>query len=403
MVTPCLRVALLVICSAIAGCNISEETSMWTQVSATFIMSDKPYGAGDFRILGQEVISLKRSKPETATRPMTPEELADPTSVAEYTETWMSDPSERANRRSTRVLVGSFGTEFRRTLEEQAQRANWSLTSDSKFIYLATGWSDYRKSSNPGLGYAPQLTKLFKSANRGKDWQQLSWPENFDISCLRFLDSLRGYAIGWGPRIWRTADGGDNWVEIPVPAAALDPADVRKQFDAVVLGNDGVLRVAFATRDVISQDLVSQVHALRWDAATPSLAFTLPNHTVADLADHPGHLYILAWKNQTSRPDASSPATSVFYLGPQGIELRHEFAPGFKAYALYVTPSGGLLADGVDEQGRRPEDLTAISYDAGKSWKLQNEGASAQGGYYDTQTGTRWRVVGYSLYKRHIP
>ncbi len=376
---------------------------MWTQISDEFIMSDKPYGPGDFRILNQEVVSLKRSKPETVTRPMTPKELATPNSVAEYTEAWMSDPNERANRRSVRVLVGAIGTEPRRTLEVRAQRANWNLTSDLKSIYLATGWSDYRISPKSNSGYAPQLTKLFKSANRGQDWERLNWPENSDISFLRFLDAQRGYAIGWGPRIWRTADGGGSWTEIPVPNAARHPADVRKQFDAVVLGNDGVLRVAFATHESTSGGFVSQVHALRWDASAPSLAYTLPSYTVADLADHLGHLYVLAWNGQSSGDDSLPLSTSVFYAGQQGLELRHEFAPGFKAYALYITPSGGLLADGIDEQSRRPEDLTAISYDAGKSWNLQNEGASAQGGYYDTQNGIRWRVVGYSLYKRNIP
>lgn len=35
----------------------------------------------------------------------------------------------------------------------------------------------------------------------------------------------------------------------------------------------------------------------------------------------------------------------MFYVSLQGIELRQEFAPGFKAYALYVIPSGGLLAE----------------------------------------------------------
>ena len=375
---------------------------MWETVDKNFMKADKPYGPGDFRIRHDAVVSMKLSFPETRIKPKPPEQLASSNLVAEYTEAWMYSSTEKINRQTVRILGGTVANAATRHMEERAQNADWWLAPDWSTMFLATDWVDAYQARNPEE-LAPHIAKLYTSSDQGKSWTRLSWPESFNISFLRFLDAQRGYAIGWGPRIWRTADGGGSWTEIPVPDAARHPADVRKQFDAVVLGNDGVLRVAFATHESTSGGLVSQVHALRWDASAPSLAYTLPSYTVADLADHLGHLYVLAWNGQPSGDDSLPLSTSVFYAGQQGLELRHEFAPGFKAYALYITPSGGLLADGIDEQSRRPEDLTAVSYDAGKSWKLQTEGASAQGGYYDAQTGTRWRVVGYSLYKRHIP
>lgn len=54
------------------------------------------------------------------------------------------------------------------------------------------------------------------------NWAQLHWPEDREIEQLMFLDPLRGYAVGWGPHVWRTADGGQSRHEIKVPPLAAD-------------------------------------------------------------------------------------------------------------------------------------------------------------------------------------
>ncbi|WP_131198674.1 WD40/YVTN/BNR-like repeat-containing protein [Phytopseudomonas dryadis] len=315
----------------------------------------------------------------------------------------MYDVSERANRRTVRVLAGDINTP-KRVFEERAQQADWWVAPDWSTIYLATGWTDrhYQRASNER--YKPQIAKLFKSTNQGHDWQRLEWPEERNITFLRFLDPQRGYLVGWGPRIWRTADGGASWTEIPVPAQARDPSNERKRLDLVALGTDGVLRFAFLVRDAAGNH--SQVHALRWGEDTSALAFTLPEQTVTDIVADAGHLYILS---ETGLPsyltgaDAPPRQSQVLHWRGREAEVLHTFEAGLTGYALYLTPSKALLFDGVDESGLMPRDVTAVSYDGGHKWKVEDEGASAQGGYYDTETGTRWRVSGYSLYRRNIP
>ncbi|WP_341668298.1 WD40/YVTN/BNR-like repeat-containing protein [Alcaligenes sp. SDU_A2] len=376
---------------------------MWTKVSSTFMKQDKPYGPGDFRIRGDQVVSMKLSKPETKTKPMTKEQLADPNSRLEYTEQWMYSVNERRNRRSVHIFSGTLENP-QRTFEERAQKADWWLAPDWSTAYLTTGWTnsyDIKK----GVRYAPQITKLFKSTNQGLSWEQLEWPENQNITYLRFLDPQRGYLIGWGPRIWRTTDGGSSWTEISIPEQARDPEDERAEFDLVALGKDGVLRFAFLVRDTGGNH--SQVHTLRWNDTEPKLAFTLPEQTVMDIADDgEGRLYILSQTGLPpywAAPDAAPRQSQVLIRRLGGVDVMHTFDAGFTGYALYLTPSKALLVDGVDESGLLPKDVIALSRDGGRTWKVESEGLSAQGGYYDTQTGTRWRVSGYSLYRREIP
>ncbi|WP_341668602.1 WD40/YVTN/BNR-like repeat-containing protein [Alcaligenes sp. SDU_A2] len=373
---------------------------MWTKVSSTFIKEDKPYGPGDFRIRGDRVISMKLTEPIVTFKPM--EERSRP-DVAEPTEAWMSDVKESANRRSVRILAGALDNPLR-TFEERAQKADWWLAPDWSTAYLATGWMDYHDEPKPSERNTPQLTKLFKSTNQGQDWQQLEWPEHQDITFLRFLDPQRGYLIGWGPRIWRTTDGGANWTEIPVPEQARDPQDERAEFDLVALGKDGTLRLAFLVRDDTGYH--SQIHVLRWGENTPKLALRLPEQTVTDMADDGSNrLYILSQTGLPSYlagPDAAPRLSQVSIQRTNGVDVLQTFDKSVTGYALYTTPSQALLFDGVDESGLRPRDLTALSLDGGRTWKQEDEGSSAQGGYYDTQTGTRWRVSSYSLYKRMI-
>jgi len=382
-----------------------KDKAIFEKVSDDFMKDDKPYGPGDFRIRGNDVISMKLSKAETITKIMTAEQLADPNSRAEFTEAWMYDVNERANRRSLRILAGPLNGVQVRLFDEPAQHGDWWISPEWNEIYLATEWVDYKMKSKPGE-YAPQSTKLFRSIDKGQHWQRVTWPENQNVTFLRFLDGQRGYLVGWGPRIWRTADGGAHWTEISVPDLARSRADERKQFDMVSLGKDGILRFAFVAPRSENKQNLSLVYALRWGEDTPTLAFRMPGHTVVDIADHLGHLYILSWKGlpSTTGDDRDMPQSSVIsYWGTQAIGPLHEFKSGIKGYALYVTPSGGLLFDGVNEAGLTPKDVTAVSYDGGKTWKVENEGPSAQGGYYDTTTGTRWQVKGYALYKRSIP
>lgn len=396
---------LLGVSALIAACSFMGEGVMWESVSGAFMKDTKPYGPGDFRVRDGRVISMKLAKPVIEFREKTVQELSQPDSKAEVTEPWMDDTDERYNRRTISILKGSVNGPIAPVFHERAQYGDWWLSPDWKTLYVAARWQDGRTTSQ---AWMLPTQKLWKSTDGGEHWTRLDWPETDNITFLRFLDAQRGYLIGWGPRIWRTEDGGTHWVEIHVPANARNPAEPRQQFDLVALGDDRVLRFAFFSKRHMDMENQSLVYALPWGETTPKLAFTVPQQTVVDLlADAQGNVFVLGWDGlpgDYSLPGESErnrPSVVSHWDGTQ-LHRRHEFDADITGHALYRTPSGKLLLDGVDD-GVLPDDVVAVSPDEGKSWERQDEGSGAQGGYYDAATGVRWRVAGYALSKRTIP
>lgn len=323
-------------------------SGMWDRVSNDFMKEDKPYGPGDFRIRDGQVLSMKLTNPEITFKPR--EERSDP-NRAEPSEPWMMDVGEFANRRSVRILGGNLEGEISRHFEEPAQRADWWLAPDWSTLYLTTGWSDRAVELPPGQSYRPELTQLFKSTDQGQEWEKLRWPEDQNITFLRFLDPQRGYLIGWGPRVWRTRDGGEHWDELPVPEDSRNPENPRQQFDLVALGQDNVLRMAFYDHGADA----SRIYALSWGEDIPQQAFTIPGHVVMDIAANTeSNVYVLATQGApyfslpSEERDAPRPSV-VWRWNDDSLDKLHEFPPELKGYALYLTPSGGLLFDGVNE------------------------------------------------------
>ncbi|MGR4068618.1 hypothetical protein [Billgrantia sp. C5P2] len=153
----------------------------------------------------------------------------------------------------------------------------------------------------------------------------------------------------------------------------------------------------------------SRIHALPWGEEISQQTFTIPGHVVMDIATNSeGNVYVLTTQGAPyfSLPaeEREAPRPSVVWSwNGDTLQRLHELPSKLKGYALYLTPEEGLLFDGVDESSLLGSDVTAVSYDGGGNWKIEDEGRSAQGGYYDAHTGTRWRVSGYSLYRREIP
>lgn len=164
------------------------DMGMWTKQSEDFFKSDKPYGAGDFRIKGNEVISVKVNEPEIKFKPLSAAELQNPNVKAQVTEPWMGSVGELLNRSVARVLRGATTGPLTETLREPAQHTAWWVSDNGQEHILGTGWIDYKLSQAHPKAPAVGVYKMFASSDGGRTWTRRPWAENKYIGTVRFLD-----------------------------------------------------------------------------------------------------------------------------------------------------------------------------------------------------------------------
>lgn len=364
-----------------------------------------------FRLRGNEVMALESLAPEVTFRPA--EQLKDP-QVAEPTEPWMNDTSELLNRETVNFYRGTLDGGLTKSFQQQAQGSAWWYSKDWNTHYVVTDWMDY-KIPEPENGLSPHIAKLWRSSDGGKTWKQLKWPEDHNINDLVFLDSQRGYAIGWGPHVWRTADGGQTWQEIALPPMATDYRQPRKTFDAVDLGPDGTLRVAYYVGMLGEVRLSSVVYRLRWNETLFEPDVVLPNQVVEGLAtvdEQPGRTYSVyalsrlgPARNYDDRNDkgkrTGAISTWASYKTPT-VEQLHTFDERFGVEGLSAGKQGVLLVHAKDSnRAGAPHSITFYSQDYGKSWKDIDDGMP-QGGWFDSQTNAQYALYAYTLKKRQF-
>jgi len=383
-------------------------TTSWETIATTFGKSDKPYGAGNFMIRQNQVISMKLADPVITFKPVAERSNAE---KAEPTEAWMNDVGESLNRSTVRFLRGTLDGGLVRAFEQRGQDAAWWYSKDWSTLYVSTGWMDYTQPMVMNK-LVPQITKLWRSYDSGKTWTQLTWPENQNIGQLLFLDPLRGYAVGWGPHIWRTADGGQSWQEIKMPPLATHYDTPRKTFDAVNLGPDGALRVAYYVTSLGDIQTSSVVYRLAWDRLDFEQDAVLPQQTVVDLqssqeASGIYSLYALSrlgpprnWDDQTDKGRRTSAMSSWLSYQKPEVKQLHTFDERLTPDGLSVGTRGVLLVYATDAtRDGAPHDFTLSSIDSGKSWKETDDGIM-QGGYFDAETNTQYGLYAYTLKKR---
>jgi hypothetical protein len=393
--------------AAAATYGYEKMTSGWETLSTSFTKGDKPYGAGQFVVRGDQAISLKISGPEITFKPAG--EAANP-DVAEPSEAWMSDSNQRMNRWTVNFMRGSINGAMSRTFSQVGQSGAWWHSPDWNSLYVSTGWMDYTLPI-PADGLSPQTTKLWRSQDGGQHWTQLDWPHDLNIGRLLFLDPLRGYAIGWGPRVWRTGDGGQTWREIPRPAGA-DQGQARATFDSVDLAQDGVLRVAYYVGERGEVRRASVIDQLRWDQQAFEPDVVLSNQTVTDLRSAPDaadHYAVYALTrdgapDEQGRSDVKGALRShlVSWLSqqPKTVRQLHTFETRFSLDSLDVGVRDVLVVNASESKGDGPpRDYTLYSTNAGKSWSVSNDGM-LQGGSFDPKTNTQYALSAYTLKKR---
>ncbi len=398
---------------AIATYGYVNMTTGWETISTSFMRDDTPYGGGNFRIKGNDVMSVKLANPEVTFKPTA--ESNEP-QRAEPTEAWMNDTGELLNRMTISFFRGTVDGGMKRHFQQVGQNAAWWYSPDWSVQFISTSWMNYKAPEAQG-GDAPQTTKLWKSTNGGQTWAQLQWPEGQNIGRLLFIDPQRGYAIGWGPRVWRTSDSGNTWQAIDVPADAHVPGKARKNFNAISLGPDGVLRIAYSVAQTADAPAHSVIDRLDWEQHAFVTDTVLPGQVVTALDTTPGptsrySLYALSRldkpqngevRDNGRRTGAISTWTSDH---PDSVQQLRTFDEKLRLDSLSVGRDGLLLVYATDPNtgsdgrgGGAPIDLTFSSTNAGKSWD-QTTDKTAQGGYFDAQTNTLYWLHAFTLKKR---
>lgn len=398
---------------AIATYGYVNMTTGWETISTSFMRDDTPYGGGNFRIKGNDVMSIKLANPEVTFKPQAE---SDEPQRAEPTEAWMNDTGELLNRMTISFFRGTIDGGMKRHFQQVGQDAAWWYSPDWTVQFISTSWMNYKAPEAQG-GDAPQTTKLWKSSNGGQTWSQLQWPESQNIGRLLFLDPQRGYAAGWGPRIWRTADGGNTWQAIDVPADAHVGGETRQDFNAISLGPDGVLRIAYHVAQTAEAPAHSVVDRLDWGQHAFVADTVLPGQVVTALDTTPesGSRYSLYTLSHLDRPENGEGRDTGHRTGaistwtndhPEAVQQLRTFDEKLTLDSMSIGRNGLLLVYATDPNtgsdgrgGGAPIDLTFSSTDAGKSWN-QTTDKTAQGGYFDAQTNTLYWLHAYTLKKR---
>lgn len=383
-----------------------SNNDMWTQQSSTFFKSEKPYGAGDFRIDGQQVVSVKVSLPViTFKAPDGHASSADLAKPAQVTEAWMNDVGERKNRSSVRFLMGTVEGPIKETLTEPAQHAAWWASPDWRAFVVATTWTDYKQAlSQPGAP-VKAISKMFRSVNGGKDWARLAWPEGEHVNAVRFLDANRGYALGKGPVIWRTMDGGLTWRPIVSASLSIGGRRSSRDIDVSQIAADGTLWFADHSANALVPGGETRVFSLAWvnkealtnQESTPIEQLHLSGQMVVDMQVRHSTVWLLSCASQ------AQPANCKLLRWQDGVlstikPFPSEVSPG----ALYVLSNGTIVVDATVESSGVTKDVVYLSRDDGKTWVTEDEGKGAQGVFMNGTTGERWRVMAHTLSKRVV-
>lgn len=423
---------VLLLCTSVYG--LYKIFSMWTY-EADLMEHDKPYGGGDMRIHGRQVMVFKPIGPEIKFKDMTEEEIKNPgTYTAKVIEPWMDDLDEVSNRATIRLLRGDMAQGIRRIFEKPGQNGAWWLSPDWQTIYVSTDWTNFHLPSGPD-GYGQSWHTLWKSTDGGQNWQQLPWPERTQPGQPLFMaDGKRGYLVADGMRIWRTRDGGEHWQEIPLPAWTNQQLtghpsgngflpmvkDSRATFSAFDLAEDGTLRVAFYVRQAKLAAGIGEVkestliYSLPFTAALETQAgqwmqpdIVLPQQTVMDIKPAPPNgLHLIVQLGQLPHEkEVNTPIRPAAYLYWQnGKETyRHAFAPRIIPGALFVGQQAQLVLAG---ESRKPEqimsdNITLISTDHGRTWDETDDGM-AYAWYYEAERNRIWKYQLNSLYWRKV-
>jgi photosystem II stability/assembly factor-like uncharacterized protein len=218
--------------------------------------------------------------------------------------------------------------------------------------------------------FAYGARRLLYSPNGGLSWRRLRLPGKRQIADASFVSTQTGYLLDRGGYLWRTQNGGGNWVEligVGRRAVEVDFSDARNGYAVIGSfarrGNGFVLRTTDGGATWRPQ-LVSPVALTKVDTAA---------QTAYVLADA-NYLYAT-----TSGGDVGAARTLRIFT--RGRRL---------ASPTTITVSGKLTPAVSGEQA-------VVTMRAGNNWSSQVATVAANGTFF-----TRWRVTRRSLFVAQV-
>ncbi|WP_082722001.1 WD40/YVTN/BNR-like repeat-containing protein [Burkholderia sp. RF2-non_BP3] len=408
------RLAAVTIGSIVLILLYENSGPRWETVSSQITWPDPPTGIGDFYITGNEIMSLTIADPVVTLKPA--DEWKNPT-VAEPTEPWMNNAAETLNRRTANFFRGTLDRGLQRVFQAPGQHIAWWHSRDGHVHLISVGRMNYT-SPRPADDFIWQQTRVWKSLDSGRHWSQLEWHEDEDIDQLLFIDARHGYAIGRGPAVRRTSDGGESWQRIALPPDAMAPGSPWRNFNAVNLGPDGALRVACHVKRSATAPARSVVYRLAPDQQTFVPDTVLPNQTVIRLASTPATtggyaLYALSLLDDESGGDtdpdrARRPGVLSTWADthPERVRQVTTFDRKLILSDLDVGRDGLLLVYATDPRQAiddPPVPLLVSSTDAGRTWKQKVDEIVDNSRYFDQDTNTLYSLLDERLEKLSFP
>ncbi|MDN7778700.1 MULTISPECIES: WD40/YVTN/BNR-like repeat-containing protein [Burkholderia cepacia complex] len=408
------RLAAIAIGSIALILLVENTGSRWETVSSKVTWPVPLAGVGDFYVVGNEIMSLTVADPVVMLKP--PGEWKNPM-VAEPTEAWMNNAAETLNRRTVNFFRGTLDQGLQRFLQAPGQHTAWWHSRDGQVQVIGVGRTSYT-APHPADGLVSQQTRVWKSLDGGRHWSQLDWPEHEDIDQLLFIDARSGYAIGRGPAVRRTSDGGVSWQRIALPPDAAVGGAPGRSFAGVNLGPDGTLRVAYPVDRSATVPARSVVYRLAPNQRAFALDTVLPNQTVTRLVSAPATaggyaLYTLSLLDHESGDDTAPDRARRTGVLSTWANTRPERVRQVTTFDRKLILSGldvgrdGLLLVYATDPGHAIDDppipLMISSTDAGKTWKQNVDGIVYHNRYFNQDTNTLYSLLDERLRKLSFP
>jgi len=114
--------------------------------------------------------------------------------------------------------------------------ANFQPTSIT-FVSSTVGWA-IGQAGTPGqcANANPTIcTSIVRTTNDGQSWQGIPAPSTNQVSGIRFLDGINGWA--YGPDLWSTHDGGSTWTQVSTGGQQVTDLETAGQAAFAVFAN----------------------------------------------------------------------------------------------------------------------------------------------------------------------